>query len=104
MREPIRWGYVKEWLKGSLANIYTVIGNQIANLIFLLLFSLGGEGSRGIYGAAAIVVNVITYSSFLAFALYPKLLTEAEKRRRNHRAEDGVDVRHPDDCRRHGFG
>jgi hypothetical protein len=67
---------VKEWLKGSLANIYTVIGNQIANFIFILLFSLGGEGSRGIYGAAAIVVNVITYSSFLAFALYPKLLAE----------------------------
>jgi hypothetical protein len=76
MREPIKWGYVKEWLKGSLANIYTMIGGQLANLIFLLLFSLGGEGSRGIYGAAAIVVNVITYSSFLAFALYPKLLTE----------------------------
>jgi hypothetical protein len=76
MKERIQWGYVKEWLKGSLANIYTVIGNQIANFVFLLLFSLGGEGSRGIYGAAAIVVNVITYSSFLAFALYPKLLAE----------------------------
>ena len=76
MRQKIQWGYVKEWLKGSLANIYTVIGNQIANFVFLLLFSLGGEGSRGIYGAAAIVVNVITYSSFLAFALYPKLLAE----------------------------
>jgi hypothetical protein len=74
MKQKIQWGYVKEWLKGSLANIYTVIGNQIANFIFILLFSLGGEGSRGIYGAAAIVVNVITYSSFLAFALYPKLL------------------------------
>ena len=67
---------MKEWLKGSLANIYTVIGGQIANFVFILLFSLGGEGSRGIYGAAAIVVNVITYSSFLAFALYPKLLAE----------------------------
>jgi hypothetical protein len=76
MNERIQWGYVKEWLKGSLANIYTVVGNQIANFIFILLFSLGGEGSRGIYGAAAIVVNVITYSSFLAFALYPKLLAE----------------------------
>jgi len=76
MKQKIQWGYVKEWLKGSLANIYTVIGNQIANFVFILLFSLGGEGSRGIYGAAAIVVNVITYSSFLAFALYPKLLAE----------------------------
>lgn len=76
MREQIQWGYVKEWLKGSIANIYTVIGGQLANIIFLLLFTLGGEGSRGIYGASAIVVNVITYSSFLSFALYPKLLTE----------------------------
>ncbi len=76
MKERIQWGFVKEWLKGSLANIYTVIGNQLSNFVFILLFSLGGEGSRGIYGAAAIVVNVITYSSFLAFALYPKLLTE----------------------------
>ena len=76
MKQKIQWSYVGEWLKGSLANIYTVIGNQIANFVFLLLFSLGGEGSRGIYGAAAIVVNVITYSSFLAFALYPKLLAE----------------------------
>lgn len=76
MKQRVQWGYVREWLKGSLANIYTVIGNQIANFIFILLFSLGGEGSRGIYGASAIVVNVITYSSFLAFALYPKLLAE----------------------------
>lgn len=76
MKERLQWGFVKEWLKGSLANIYTVVGNQIANFIFILLFSLGGEGSRGIYGAAYIVVNVITYSSFLAFALYPKLLAE----------------------------
>jgi hypothetical protein len=76
MKARIQWGLVKEWLKGSLANIYTVVGGQIANFVFILLFSLGGEGSRGIYGAAAIVVNVITYSSFLAFALYPKLLVE----------------------------
>jgi hypothetical protein len=76
MKERIQWGYVKEWLKGSLANIYTVVGNQIASFVFILLFSLGGEGSRGIYGAAAIVVGVITHSSFLSFALYPKLLSE----------------------------
>jgi hypothetical protein len=77
MKQQIQWGYVKEWLKGSLANIYTVVGNVIAtNSVLLLLFSLGGEGSRSIYGAAAIVVNVITYSSFLSFALYPKLLSE----------------------------
>jgi hypothetical protein len=41
-----------------------------------MLLTFGGEGARGKLGAAAIIVNVITYSSFLAYALYPKLLAE----------------------------
>jgi hypothetical protein len=81
LREKIEWKYAKEWLKGSLMNIYNVAGNQLANTIFIMLFVYGsggaGEmGGRGIYNAAATVINVITYSSVLAFALYPKLLTE----------------------------
>jgi len=40
------------------------------------LFTYGGENARGELGAGATIVNVITYSSFLAFALYPKLLAE----------------------------
>jgi hypothetical protein len=76
LKKRIKWEYLKEWLKGSLVNIYNVAGNQIAAYIFILLFAYGGEGARGRLGAAAIVVNVITYSSFLAYALYPKLLAE----------------------------
>jgi hypothetical protein len=76
LKQRIQWRYVKEWLKGSIANIYNVIGNQIAALVFILLFVYGGVGSRGIYGAAAQIANVITYSGFLAYALYPKLLAE----------------------------
>jgi hypothetical protein len=76
MRQRVRWEYLKEWLKGSLVNIYNVAGNQIAAYIFIMLFTYGGEGARGRLGAGAIVVNVITYSSFLAYALYPKLLAE----------------------------
>jgi len=76
LKERIQWGYLREWLKGSVLNIYSVVGSQIAAFIFILLFSLGGEGSRGIYGAAAQIANVITYSSFLSFALYPKLLAD----------------------------
>lgn len=68
--------YIGQWFKGSLANIYTVAGNQLAAYIFILLFAFGGEGARGIFGAAATVVNVITYSSFLSFAMYPKLLAD----------------------------
>jgi O-antigen/teichoic acid export membrane protein len=77
--EKIQWGYVKQWLKGSLANIYTVIGNQISVYVFIMLYELGGAGGRGRYGAAATIVNVISYSSFLAFALYPKLLADKKR-------------------------
>lgn len=76
LKEKVEWTYVKEWTKGSLANIYYVIGNQIAAFIFIMLFTYGGEVARGNYGAAAQIANIVTYSSFLAFALYPKLLAE----------------------------
>ena len=76
LKQKIQWAYVKEWIKGSLANIYNVIGTQVANFIFIMLFIYGGEAARSDYGAAAIIANVIPYSFFLAFALYPKLLAE----------------------------
>jgi hypothetical protein len=76
LRQRIQWGYVKEWLKGSVLSIYSVAGGQIANFVLILLFNLGGGDSRGIYGTAALIANVITHSSFLSFALYPKLLAE----------------------------
>ena len=76
LKQRIKWEYVREWLKGSLANIYNVVGNQIAAYIFIMLLVYGGEGARGRLGAATIIVNVITYSSFLAYALLPKLLAE----------------------------
>lgn len=68
--------YITEWLKGSLATIYNVVGSQLASLVFIMLFIYGGENGRGELGAGATIVNVITYSSFLAYALYPKLLAE----------------------------
>ncbi|MCS7115651.1 MAG: hypothetical protein RMJ15_06405 [Nitrososphaerota archaeon] len=80
LREKVEWAYVKEWLKGSVANIYNVVGNQIAAFIFILLFTYGGEVARGYYGAAAQIASMVTYSSFLAFALYPKLLAEKNSR------------------------
>ena len=75
-KEPIHWGYVKEWLKGSVINIYNVIGTQLAAYVLILLYALGGLGSRGRFGAAVQITNVISYASFLAFALYPKLLAD----------------------------
>lgn len=79
LKQRIKWEYMKEWLKGSMVNIYNVVGNQIAALIFIMLFVYGGEGARGRYGAATQIANVISYSSFLAFALYPKLLAERKR-------------------------
>jgi len=76
LKQKVKWEYVKEWLKGSVASIYGVVGGQVAALIFFMLFIYGGEGARGRLGAASIIVNVITFSSVLAFALYPKLMAE----------------------------
>jgi len=76
LKQKIRWEYVKEWLKGSVANIYNIAGNQIAAFIFILLFIYGGKAARGNYATAAIIANIIAYSFFLSFALYPKLLAK----------------------------
>ncbi|MEM2987835.1 MAG: hypothetical protein QXK26_02185 [Candidatus Bathyarchaeia archaeon] len=76
LKQKVKWTYVKEWFKGSVANIYNFLGNQIAAFIFIMLFTYGGEPARSNYGAAFQIANIITYSSFLAFALYPKLLAE----------------------------
>ena len=78
LKQKIEWAYIKEWLKGSVANVYNVLGNQMAAFIFILLFTYGGEEARGYYGAAFMISNIITYSTTLAFALYPKLLIEGK--------------------------
>jgi O-antigen/teichoic acid export membrane protein len=80
LRQPVKWSYVKEWLKGSTINIYYLVGDRIAALVFIILIAynpLAGPQARGIYLAAMTIANVITYSSFLSFALYPKLLAES---------------------------
>jgi len=76
LRQRIQWSYVREWLKGSVGYIYNSVGVQIAGFIFILLFIYGGEAARGDYQAAATFAGIVGYSSALAFALYPKLLTE----------------------------
>ena len=79
LRQPIRWSYVKEWLKGSTINIYYIVGDRIAALVFIMLIAynpLAGPQARGIYLAAWTIAGIITYSSYLSFALYPKLLAK----------------------------
>ena len=74
LRENIKWNYLREWLKGSTVYIYGIIGNQISAVIFIMLFVFGGQVARGDFEAAATISPIITYSSFLSFALYPRLL------------------------------
>jgi hypothetical protein len=77
--QPVRWGYIKEWLKGSAINIYSLVGNEIAALVFIMLIAYdptAGPQARGIYLAAWTIASIIPYSSYVSLALYPKLLTE----------------------------
>ena len=74
--ERIRWNYIKEWVKASVLNIYGIIGQRLLALANILLFVLGGELARAHYGAALTVASIVGYSSLLAFALYPRLLSE----------------------------
>jgi hypothetical protein len=45
LKQHVHWGYVKEWLKGSVLIIYSVIGGVIVNFVFIMLFYYGGFGS-----------------------------------------------------------
>jgi len=77
LRESVRWSYLKEWLKASPINIYGIIGNRTAAFTLILLFVYGGELARAYYGAAVTIASVIGYASFLAFGLYPRLLSRS---------------------------
>jgi O-antigen/teichoic acid export membrane protein len=74
LQNKIVFGYIKEWVKGSAFNIYNLMGDRIAAVVFLMLPMYGGEIATSYYQAAVPIANIITYSSLLAFALYPKIL------------------------------
>ncbi|MEM2117713.1 MAG: hypothetical protein QW386_01680 [Candidatus Bathyarchaeia archaeon] len=76
LKKKIAFNYIIEWVKGSTFNIYNIVGDRIAAIIFLMLPIYGGEIAPSYYQAAIIIANIITYSTFLAYALYPKLLSE----------------------------
>jgi O-antigen/teichoic acid export membrane protein len=85
MKAKIEWSYIRQWLKGSLANIYNVVGVQIANFVLLMLYFFGSNvdpnqvGGRGYYGYAFTIAQIIAFSSFLSFALYPKLIADKNR-------------------------
>lgn len=74
LKMRVQWNYAKEWLRGSAANIYYMGGNQAVSFILLMLLGFGGEAARGEYQAAATIASIITYSYFVSFALYPRIL------------------------------
>lgn len=80
LKEKADWSYLGEWLKGSVATIYYSVGNQLMSVVMIMLFVLGGSVARGYYQAAASFTNIVAYSIFLAFALYPKLLSDASEK------------------------
>lgn len=78
LQEKIRWDYVKQWLKASPINLYNVAGQRLAAFPLILLFIYASELARAYYGAALTFANIIGYSSLLAFALYPRLLSKSD--------------------------
>ncbi len=80
LQGKIRWGYLKEWLKASPINLYDIAGQRLAAFVLILLFIYAGEVARAYYGAAITIATIIGYSSILAFALYPKLLSQTDPR------------------------
>ena len=78
LRGKIRWGYLKEWLKASPINLYNIAGQRLAAFVLILLFIYAGEVARAYYGAGLTIAAIIGYSSLLAFALYPKLLSKTD--------------------------
>jgi O-antigen/teichoic acid export membrane protein len=76
LRQKFVFSHVKEWLKGSTFNLYSVLGDRIASVLFIMLSVYGHKVGVSYYTAAQLITSVITYSGGLAFALYPKILAE----------------------------
>ncbi|RLI09789.1 hypothetical protein DRO33_06315, partial [Candidatus Bathyarchaeota archaeon] len=72
----LRWSYVREWAKGSFLPVYNFLGQRLPTLALLALFTYAGDVARGYYGAAQAVGLMIFYTSYMAYALYPRLLAE----------------------------
>lgn len=78
LKQRLMFGYIKEWIKGSAFNLYNIVGDRIAAILFLMLTIYGTEIAASYYYATSQIANIIAYSTFLAFALTPKLLAESK--------------------------
>jgi O-antigen/teichoic acid export membrane protein len=75
LKGSFRLAYLKEWLKASPINFYSVVGFIIPgfSLIFLFMYA---EAARAYYLAAFTIASIIGYSVYLTSGLYPKLLSK----------------------------
>ncbi|HDN18181.1 MAG TPA: hypothetical protein ENF41_03880, partial [Candidatus Bathyarchaeota archaeon] len=80
LKDIIRLSYIKKWLKTSFINLIRILGQNVTVISLLLLFMYGGEGGRGIYAVAYMVASSITYVWYIAFSIYPKLLTGGSRK------------------------
>jgi hypothetical protein len=76
LKQKFVLSYIKEWLKGSTFNLYSIGGDRLAALMFVMLIYYGSTIGYSYYYASVQIANIITYSTFLAFALTPKLLAD----------------------------
>ena len=76
IRQPIQWGYLREWLKASPVLAYSIVGSQLTIFLSYVLVYFSGQAALGYYQAALTFSTVIGYASSLAFALYPKMLAQ----------------------------
>ncbi len=76
-KQKIRWSYLKEWLKGSTIILYNSAGAQLLAFVLIMLFYFGGPDTRAYYQAAYTFAAIILYSASLAYALYPKILSNS---------------------------
>ena len=76
LKQAANWGYLREWLKGSFALLYSQVGQQLMAFSLILLFFYGGSDTRAYYQAALSFTTIVTYASSLSFTLYPKLLAK----------------------------
>jgi O-antigen/teichoic acid export membrane protein len=78
LKEKVHWNYLRQWLKGSTANIYNAVGGQLFSFMYILLFlSSVGKAATGDIQAAVTFANIIGDASFVSYAVYPKLLANS---------------------------
>ncbi len=67
LRQKLTFSYVREWIKGSALNVYNIIGDRIAAILFLMLSIYGTETATSYYTATAQIANIIGVFKFLGF-------------------------------------